>query len=252
MVESYSIKVTRHEDQLMADYSNRSNRNRIVIKPPTRPARRGSQPVRRGPAPRTREGLLAISVIAAAALATFIALFLTSRPYDPMNSTALPEGTVPQGPVMVQPSTKPSPSTSPQQKLAPEQSPTPASETTGASGSDDAGIQSQIERTLAADPTLAKLDVSTLVERGKVTLVGSVSSANLKSRVEKAVSSVKGVVSVDNQLVVTEATPQDTGFSLGLNTAITSVNRQPRVSAGCALNQPLLSWVHRTFPGGIH
>jgi osmotically-inducible protein OsmY len=38
-------------------------------------------------------------------------------------------------------------------------------------------------------------------------LVGSVSSANLKSRVEKAVSSVKGVVSVDNQLVVNEATP---------------------------------------------
>ena len=105
---------------------------------------------------------------------------------------------------MVQPSPKPSPSISQQSA---EQSPTPAGETTGAAGFDDAGIQSQIERTLAADPTLAKLDVSTLVEGGRVTLVGSVSSADLKGRVEKAVSSVKGVVSVDNQLVVTEATP---------------------------------------------
>jgi hypothetical protein len=191
----------------MADYPNRSNRNRIVIKTPTRRDRRGSRSYRRRPAPRTRESLVAISVIAAAALATFIALFLTSRPFDPMNSTVLPQGSVPPGPVMVQPSPKPSPSTSPQQKPAAEQSPTPAAETAGAKGSDDAGIQSQIERTLAADPTLAKLDVSTLVEGGKVTLVGSVSSANLKSRVEKAVSSVKGVVSVDNQLVVNEATP---------------------------------------------
>jgi hypothetical protein len=190
----------------MADYSNR-NRNRVVIKTPTRHARRGSQSYSRSSGPRTRESLLAISVIAAAALATFIALFLTSRPYDPMNSTVLPQQSVPQGPAMVQPSPKPSSSTSPQQKPAAEHSPTPTVETTGASGSDDAGIQSQIERTLAADPTLSKLDVSTLVEGGKVTLVGSVRSADLKSRVEKAVSSVKGVVNVDNQLVVTGAAP---------------------------------------------
>jgi osmotically-inducible protein OsmY len=72
---------------------------------------------------------------------------------------------------------------------------------------DDAGIQSQIERTLAADPTLSKLDVSTLVENGKVTIVGSVRSTDLKQRVEKVLRAVKGVISVDNQLVVTEATP---------------------------------------------
>jgi hypothetical protein len=199
--------VTGHEDQLMADYSNRRDRNRIVIKTPNPHNRRGSQSQRQRSASRARESLLAISVIAAAALATFIALFLTSRPYDPMNSTVLPQQSVLQGPAMVQPSPKPSPSTSPQQKPAAEQSPTPAGETAGAAGSDDAGIQSQIERTLAADPALSKLDVSALVEGGRVTVVGSVRSADLKVRVEKAVSSVKGVVSVDNQLVVTEATP---------------------------------------------
>jgi osmotically-inducible protein OsmY len=53
----------------------------------------------------------------------------------------------------------------------------------------------------------SSLDVSTLVEGGKVTIVGAVKSPELKQRVEKAIQSVKGVTSVDNQLVVTEATP---------------------------------------------
>jgi osmotically-inducible protein OsmY len=83
--------------------------------------------------------------------------------------------------------------------------PQPAIET--AKVPDDAGIQFQIDRTLTADPVLSKLDVSTLVESGQVTIVGSVRSAELKQRVEKTLRSVKGVVSVDNQLVVTEATP---------------------------------------------
>lgn len=109
----------------------------------------------------------------------------------------------------MQPSPKPSPSVTPlpkpTQAPAAGQSPEPAGET--ASVPDDAGIQAQIERTIAADPTLSKLDVSTLVEGGKVTIVGSVKSADLKQRVEKALRSVKGVTAMDNQLVVTEATP---------------------------------------------
>lgn len=191
----------------MSSYSNRGDRNRIVIETPSRRNARGPRSYGQPRVPKAQESVVAIIVIAAAALATFIALFLTSRPYDPMNSTVLPQESVPQGPAMIQPSPKPSASVSPQQKPAAEQSPTPAGETAGAAGSDDAGIQSQIERTLAADPALSKLDVSTLVKDGKVTVVGSVRSADLKIRVEKAVSSVKGVVSADNQLVVTEATP---------------------------------------------
>jgi hypothetical protein len=46
-----------------------------------------------------------------------------------------------------------------------------------------------------------------LVESGKVTIVGSVRSAEIKQRVEKTIRSVKGVAGVDNQLVITEATP---------------------------------------------
>lgn len=152
---------------------------------------------------------MALTVIGAAALATFVALSLTSRPYDPMNSTVAPLQTVPAGSVATQPSPKPSPSASPllqpTQAPAAGQSPEPAGET--APVPDDAGIEAQIERTMSANPALSKLDVSTLVEGGKVTIVGSVQSADLKQRVEKALRSVKGVTAVDNQLVVTEAIP---------------------------------------------
>ena len=189
----------------MSDHSRR--RNRIVIETQTARNQRGTRRVGRQPGPGTREGIVALTVIGAAALATFIALFLTSRPYDPMNSTIAPVQTVPAGSLAMQPSPKPSPtiSPSPQQSLAGGAVPSP--EPTIETAPDDAGIQSQIERMLASDPTLSKLDVSTLVEAGKVTIVGSVRSADLKQRVEKALRSVKGVVSVDNQLVITEATP---------------------------------------------
>ena len=149
-------------------------------------------------------------MIAAAALATLIALFLTSRPYDPMNSTVMPQQVIPEGPVAMQPSPKqsPTPAPSPQSTPSPSarQSPEPTLETT-VTIPDDASIESQIEKILASDPVLSQLDVSTLVESGKVTLVGSVHSPDMKQRVERAVRSVKGVITVDNQLVVTQATP---------------------------------------------
>ena len=63
------------------------------------------------------------------------------------------------------------------------------------------------EKALNADPALAAVDVSTLVENGKVTIVGSVRSTELKQRAERLIRSLKGVSGVDNQLVITQATP---------------------------------------------
>ena len=191
----------------MSDSTKR--RNRIVIETLSGRHPRGSGPAGRRSMTGGREGIVALTVIGAAALATFIALFLTSRPYDPMNSTLAPGQTVPTGSLAIAPSpspkTSPTISPSPEPNLTTAATPQPAVET--ATVPDDAGIQFQIDRTLTADPVLSKLDVSTLVESGKVTIVGSVRSAELKQRVEKTLRSVKGVVSVDNQLVITEATP---------------------------------------------
>jgi hypothetical protein len=187
----------------MSDYDKR--RSRIVIETPHARQQRGTRPVGAQPKAGTREGIVALTVIAAAALATFLALFLTSRPYDPMNSTLAPVQTVPAGSLATQPSPKPSATASPSNQPATSHpSPEP---TQTATVPDDTGIQSEIEKTLASDPALSRLDVSTLVEGGKVTIVGSVRSIDVKQRVEKALRSVKGVISVDNQLVVTEATP---------------------------------------------
>ncbi len=192
----------------MSDSTKR--RNRIVIETSSGRHSRGARPAGRQSMTGGREGIVALTVIGAAALATFIALFLTSRPYDPMNSTLAPNETVPAGSLVIAPSPSPkaSPSTSPSPELNLAAGATPTSQPVeAATVPDDAGIQFQIDRTLTADPVLSKLDVSTLVEGGKVTIVGSVRSAELKQRVEKTIRSLKGVVSVDNQLVVTEATP---------------------------------------------
>lgn len=140
-------------------------------------------------------------------LATFLALYLTSRPYDPMTSTFDAQQAIPQGPLAMPSTSTPSPSPNPKATA----SATPTVELTEPADSapppDDAAIQAQIEKAINLDPGLAQLDVSTVVESGRVLIAGSVRSAELKQRVERVVKSVKGVTGVDNQLVVITATP---------------------------------------------
>src|SRR5882672_9941939 len=113
-------------------------RNRIVIETPGARSR-SARPASRGPGPGGREAIVALTVIAAAALATFLALFLTSRPYDPMKSTVEPEQTIPAGSLMM-PSPKPAPTNpaSPQPNQVAGATPEPTAET--AAVPDDAGI----------------------------------------------------------------------------------------------------------------
>ena len=185
---------------------NQPPRNRIVVETQSgryRAAGRGSAPRQK-----SGEGWVALSIIAAAVLATFGALYVTSRPYDPMTSTFDARQTIPQGPLATASATTPSPSPTPKATAS-------AKATVEAAGAaadsppppDDAAIQAQIEKAINSDPGLAQLDVSTVVESGRVMIAGSVRSAELKQRVERVVKSVKGVLGVDNQLVVIEATP---------------------------------------------
>jgi BON domain len=158
--------------------------------------------------PRNAELWIAITVIVAAGLATFLALFITSRPFDPGTASLAPQQIVPAGPAL-----SPSPKTSPTISPTPQAKPSTQSSPSISGGEvsapvDDASVQSHIDTALNVDPLLAKLDVSTLVENGKVTIVGSVRSVELKQRVEGTIRSLKGVAVVDNQLVVNESTPQ--------------------------------------------
>lgn len=188
---------------------DRQGRNRVVINTSGR-NRQGRAPSGGRPAMtrgRPREGLVAISVIAAAAFATFIALFLTSRPYDPMNSTFDAQSQVSQAPIATPSSPRPSPTPTPAQTQN-AATPEAAGRVEETATPDEASIQAQIEKAMNTDPALAGLDVSTMVEGGKVTIVGSVRNADLKQRVERTVRTVKGVLAVDNQLVLLEASPQ--------------------------------------------
>ena len=190
----------------MAD-PRKPSRSRFVVEAPAQRSR--SYAKRRETTPRSTEGWVAISVIAAAALATFLALFLTSRPFDPTSASLEAQQIVPSGP-SVSPSPKSSATATPaltSQTPVTGAAPTTAGGETSTDPPTDATIQSGIEKTLAADSSLASLDVSTLVENGKVTIVGSVRSADLKQRVERTIRGVKGVAGIDNQLVITDATP---------------------------------------------
>jgi hypothetical protein len=151
-----------------------------------------------------REWVVALVVIGAAALATFLALFLTSRPYDPMNSTVQPQQSVPQGQLQLQATTD---AVAINRGLQREASVHRNPRTNTRTSADDATVQQEIEQALHSDSALADLDISTIVEGGRVTIVGSVRSVELKQRVVRVVRGIKGVSSIDNQLVVIEATP---------------------------------------------
>ena len=193
----------------MSQHLDQQRRKRIVIETPSgrhsRYARRG---VGTGSSPKS-EVVVAASVIGAAALATFLALFLTSRPYDPMNSSVAAQQDVPPSTTYLQPSPKPTPSAQPSATPAPiAGSPThPLGEVTAPAITDDAAIQAEIERKIGDDPALAGLDINTIVENGRVTLAGSVKSSALKTQVEKLVRGIRGVTAISNQLIVTAATP---------------------------------------------
>jgi hypothetical protein len=185
---------------------NQPTRKRIVVETQSgryRAAGRGYPPKQK-----TGEGWVALSIIGAAVVATFIALLLTSRPYDPMTSTFDAQQAIPQGPLATPSTSTPSPTPTPKATAG---AATPIELTDAVADSvrppDDAAIQAQIEKAINSDPGLGQLDVSTVVENGRVLIAGSVRSADLKQRVERAVKSVKGVLAVDNQLVVIEATP---------------------------------------------
>lgn len=182
-------------------YNQRPGR---VVVDARRPMKTKYAPPRQQP----RESAVALALIVAAALATFAALLITSRPYDPMNSPIAPQETIPPAPIPIAASPKASPtmtaSPGETQKPRGEQSPEAPGQT---SQINDAEIKSDIEQVFASDPALANVDVNVIVENGRVTLSGAVDSPEIKQKAERTVRSIKGVSSISDQLVVIQSTP---------------------------------------------
>src|SRR5688572_2281996 len=197
----------------MAYDDEQTRKSRVVVETPT--ARRevvrtetAHVPERRG----MSGGVVAALVIGAVALVTILFLFLMNRqPEDTTNAnvtlasqpTPLPQTTVieqvpaqQQPPIIIQ---QPAPATQSAPVIVTQ--PAPSSESRP-SGLDDATIQSNIQKRFTDDQTLASLGLTALVIDGKVTLTGTVKTEALKRQVEKLVREVRGVRSVDNQLLV--------------------------------------------------
>ena len=205
----------------MAYDEEQHRRSRVVIETPE--ARRevvrtvtAREPVRRG----LSGGVVAALVIGSVALVTLLFLFILNRQQDTVTEVNSTERTAsapapaqqpviiqqaptpqPQTPIIIQ---QPAPTTQP--PVIVEQAPAPATvppaTTAKSSGTDDTAIQSEIDKRMAEDATLSTLGVTATVLDGKVTLIGTVESQALKNQVERMVKSVKGVHSVDNQVVI--------------------------------------------------
>ena len=114
---------------------------------------------------------------------------------------APPTTTVP-APVIIQapPATDPAPPTT----TAPPASSAPPS---APSASDDATLQTKIDQAFAADSTVSAAIINATVVNGRVRLSGTVNSDAVKQRAERLAYNVKGVLGVDNKIVVTASTP---------------------------------------------
>jgi hypothetical protein len=208
-------------------------RSRVVVETPT--ARREviqqqtvRYPERRG----YSAGILATVALVAIATTAIVFLFLTNSGSDDSTETNvnIRAATQPtpftQAPVVVQtPMTQPTPiiiQQAPQTVPAPViiQAPPPTDTTTAApptttapaapaapTASDDVTLQQKIDTSFANDATIAASTINATVVNGRVRLSGTVSSDAVKQRAERLAYAVKGVLGVDNKIVVGPGTP---------------------------------------------
>jgi hypothetical protein len=217
-------------------------RSRVVIETPT--ARREvveQKTVRHAPAPAYypperrgySTGVVATVALLAIAATAIIFLFLTNSRDDSSTEvnvnarTAAATQPTPfaQAPVIVQtPLPQPTPiiiQQAPQTVPAPVIIQAPPTDTTTAApptttappastappANDDATLQRKLDKAFADDPALSAVAINATVSNGRVRLSGTVNSDAVKQRAERLAYDIKGVLGVDNKIVVTGGTP---------------------------------------------
>ena len=195
----------------MAYDEEQARKSRVVVETPSE--RREvvhSQSVRTPDNSGISAGMVGVLVVVAIALITMLVLFwLSSQPTtDNANLTAQQPPTtvvqqpapVQQPPVIIQ---QPAPATQPAPIVV-----TPPAASGGSTmpaetaANMDSTIQTAVDKRIADDPEISTLGITASVLNGKVMLVGTVKSEELKTRIERMVKQVKGVKEVDNQITV--------------------------------------------------
>src|SRR5215216_2491675 len=193
----------------MAYDEEQARRSRVVVETPSE--RREvvhSQSVRTPDNSGISAGMVGVLVVVAIALITMLVLFwLSSQPTtDNANLAAQQPTTVVQQPAPVQQPPviiqQPAPATQPAPIVV-----TPPAASGGAtmateSVNMDSTIQDAVDKMITDDPELSTLGITATVLNGKVMLVGTVKTEELKTRIERMVKQVKGVKQVDNQISV--------------------------------------------------
>lgn len=192
-----------------------ARRSRVVVETPNE--RREvvqSQAVRTPDRSGISAGMVGVLVVVAIALITMLVLFwMSSQPTaDTANTPAAQQPTTivqqpapaQQPPVIIQ---QPAPVTT---QPAPVIVTPPSGGTTSAPSTTDTQtavnidtkIQTEIDKRLTDDPTFSTLGITATVLDGKVTLLGTVKTQDLKDAAERMAKQIKGVKSVDNQITV--------------------------------------------------
>jgi len=193
-----------------------ARKSRVVVETPNE--RREvvqSQAVRTPDRSGISAGMVGVLVVVAIALITMLVLFwMSSQPNTtdtastvaPQQPTTVVQQPAPaqQPPVIIQ---QPAPVTQPAPVIVTPPaggttSAPPATTETQSSVSLDTNIQTQIDKRLTNDPTFSSLGITATVLDGKVTLLGTVKTQDLKDAAERMVKQIKGVKSVDNQITV--------------------------------------------------
>jgi hypothetical protein len=194
----------------MAYDDEQAKRSRVVVETPT-----SRREVTHTEAVRNDSGgisgaTVGVIVVVAIALITVVVLFLmNSQSTDTTNANLAAQQQPAQQPVIVQqPAQQQQPPVIIQQP-APATNQPPVIINQPASGgsapvntSNDGAVQTAVDKRISDDPTLSSLGITATVLDGKVTLTGTVKSEALKSQLDRAVRTIKGVKQVDNQIVV--------------------------------------------------
>ena len=195
----------------MAYDEEEARRSRVVVETPNE--RREvvhSQSVRTPDNSGMSAGMVGVLVVVAIALITMLVLFwLSSQPQATDNAnlaatqqqpTTIVQQPAPaqQPPVIIQ---QPAPATQP----APIVVTPPAGGVTAAPAEPaniDSTVQAAIDKKLSDDPEISTLGITASVLNGKVMLLGTVKTEQMKTRVERMVKQIKGVKEIDNQISV--------------------------------------------------
>jgi hypothetical protein len=194
----------------MAYDEEQARRSRVVVETPSE--RREvvhSQSVRTPDNSGISAGMVGVLVVVAIALITMLVLFWLSSQPTTVNTTLTAQQPVPTTTVVQQPAPVQQPPVIIQQP-APATQPAPIVVTPPAGGSTmpaesvnmDSTIQTAVDKRISDDPEISTLGITASVLNGKVMLVGTVKTEELKTRIERMVKQVKGVKEVDNQITV--------------------------------------------------